>query len=254
MDSMTPKHEYAFGPAFVETFGLEKHKDIVLKEWNRLNLYSTTRGINRFEGCYLVLKYVDENIQKISFLKDYKTFLENSNEKSTKAIEKYIDETGLTELKKVVAFSNKTNELIIKNKDKIKPFNNAKLGLEKLSKKYTIIIISSANYEAVKDEWTKFDLIKYVDEICTQEMGTKKICIAKMLQKYQPSHALMMGDALGDLDAANQNSINFYPIKPMKEEESWKEFLETFEKKFSTNTYVLVQNDVNNDFKKYLDR
>jgi phosphoglycolate phosphatase-like HAD superfamily hydrolase len=129
---------------------------------------------------------------------------------------------------------------------------SAKLGLEMLSKKYTIIIISSANYEAVKDEWTKFGILKYVDEICTQEMGTKKICIAKMLQKYQPSHALMMGDALGDLDAAIQNAINFYPIKPQKEEESWKEFLDNYEKKFQTNTYVSVQNDINKEFKEFL--
>jgi len=252
MDSMTPKHEYAFGPAFVEIFGLEEFKDVVLKEWNRLNLYSLTRGVNRFEGCYLTLKFVNDNLKKIDILDDFKDFLDHSNEKSVNAIKKYIEKTGKTSLESVIKFSERTNELIIQCKDKVKPFMNAKLGLEMLSKKYTIIIISSANYEAVKDEWTKFDILKYADEICTQEMGTKKICIAKMLQKYQPSHALMMGDALGDLDAAIQNAINFYPIKPQKEEESWKEFLDNYEKKFQTNTYVSVQNDINKEFKEFL--
>ena len=252
MDSMTPKHTYAFGPAFVQTFGLEKYSKEVLEEWNRINLYSETRGINRFDGSYLMLQYVDKKYKHIDFLDEYNEWLKMTDEKSNKSLEKYILENNKEDLRKVLNWSILTNELIVKNKNKVFPFSSAVNALEKLYEKYIVIIISSANGAAVKDEWEKFDVIKYTSEICTQELGTKEVCISKMLQKYKPSHALMIGDALGDLEAAVHNSINFFPIKPKKENESWDLLVNTYERKFDQNIYLLVQNDINNDFRNYL--
>ena len=252
MDSMTPKHTYAFGPAFVKTFELEKYEKEVLEEWNRINLYSETRGVNRFDGSYMMLQYVDKNFKRIDFLDDYQAWLKSTSEKSNKALKDYIEETKQESLKKVLNWSILTNELIDKNKDKVFPFSSAVKALEVLSKKYTIIIISSANGKAVEDEWKKFDVMKYTNEVCTQELGTKEVCISKMLQKYQPTHALMIGDALGDLDSTIHNAINFYPIKPKLENESWDLLLDTYEKKFYQNNYLLIQNEINTDFKNYL--
>lgn len=252
MDSMTPKHTYAFGPAFVKTFALEEYEKEVLEEWNRINLYSETRGVNRFDGSYMMLQYVDKNFKRIDFLDDYQEWLKSTTEKSNKALKEYIEETKQESLRKVLNWSILTNELIDKNKDKVFPFFSAVKALEVLSKKYTIIIISSANGKAVEDEWKKFDVMKYTNEVCTQELGTKEVCISKMLQKYQPAHALMIGDALGDLDSAIHNAINFYPIKPKLENESWDLLLDTYEKKFYQNNYLLIQNEINTDFKNYL--
>ena len=252
MDSMTPKHTYAFGPALIKTFGLDEYFDEVLEEWNRINLYSQTRGINRFDGSYLMLEIVDKKYKKIDFLDDYKEWLDRTEEKSNRALETYIKVSGKESLRKILDWSNLTNKMIGETKDKVNPFLSAKKALEELSKKYVIIIISSANGEAVKDEWEKFGVIGYTDEVCTQELGTKPICIAKMLQKYKPSHALMIGDALGDLDSAVSNAINFYPIKPRLENESWDLLMSTYEKKFNLNTYSKIQNELNSDFKNYL--
>ena len=38
---------------------------------------------------------------------------------------------------------------------------------------------------------------------------------------YSPDHVVMLGDALGDLKAAEANHVHFYPIIPTKEAESW---------------------------------
>ena len=48
MDTMDVKHIRCFGPCMVKEWGLEEWQDQVLKRWNEINLYSMTRGINRF--------------------------------------------------------------------------------------------------------------------------------------------------------------------------------------------------------------
>lgn len=50
MDTMTIKHERAFGPALLDIWNLDDIKDDVLNRWNQFNLYEITRGINRFQG------------------------------------------------------------------------------------------------------------------------------------------------------------------------------------------------------------
>ena len=43
--------------------------------------------------------------------------------------------------------------------------------------------------------------------------------------KYPDNKILMIGDARGDLDAAKNNGILFYPIIPGKEDKSWERFV-----------------------------
>lgn len=50
--------------------------------------------------------------------------------------------------------------------------------------------------------------------------------------KYQGVQVLMAGDTLGDLGAAANNGISFYPIIPGKESQSWKQFYEEAFDKF----------------------
>ena len=50
MDTMDIKHIRCFGPVMVEQWGLQKWKKQILERWNEINLYSMTRGINRFKG------------------------------------------------------------------------------------------------------------------------------------------------------------------------------------------------------------
>ena len=60
MDSMTIKHVECFGPCMVKAYGLEEKRDEVLDIWNRINLYSMTRGINRFLGLVTTLDILTE--------------------------------------------------------------------------------------------------------------------------------------------------------------------------------------------------
>lgn len=66
-----------------------------------------------------------------------------------------------------------------------------------------------------------------------QEAGTKSHCIGKLKSKYASDKILFVGDAVGDLRAARENQILFYPILAGQEEVSWKKFEQTMELFFS---------------------
>ena len=50
MNTMEIKHRRSFGPKIIEVWGLEEDRAKILDLWNDLNLYASTRGINRFKG------------------------------------------------------------------------------------------------------------------------------------------------------------------------------------------------------------
>ena len=61
IDSMIKKHTLCFGPLMISEWGLEAYKDEIMELWEKVNLYSRTRGLNRFRALALVLKEVNEN-------------------------------------------------------------------------------------------------------------------------------------------------------------------------------------------------
>ena len=73
--------------------------------------------------------------------------------------------------------------------------------------------------------------------MCAQNDGSKKYIIEKLIQKgYERENIIMCGDAPGDFEAAKENQVFFYPILVGKEEESWKNIDEAFER-LTTHTY-----------------
>ena len=60
----------------------------------------------------------------------------------------------------------------------------------------------------------------------TQDIGSKAYCIGEMLRfGYSKQKTLMVGDAMGDLEAARKNGVYYFPILPGKERESWQELV-----------------------------
>ena len=55
MDTMNCKHFNCFGPCMVKEWGLDEWQDEILARWNEINLFSMTRGINRFKGLAAAL-------------------------------------------------------------------------------------------------------------------------------------------------------------------------------------------------------
>jgi phosphoglycolate phosphatase-like HAD superfamily hydrolase len=101
-----------------------------------------------------------------------------------------------------------------------------------------VAIVSSANRQAVDEEWELYGLLEHVDIILAQDVGSKAYCIQELLKKgYDKEKVLMTGDAPGDKDAAEKNGVYFYPILVRREKESWEEFVSEAVGRLSEGTY-----------------
>ncbi|MCI6466205.1 MAG: HAD family hydrolase [Faecalicatena sp.] len=232
IDSMDIKHIRCFGPCMITEWNLEADQDVILKRWNVVNLYSMTRGTNRFKGLVAALREVDQKEKAIEDVEALIRWTNESDELSNTALEREIERTHSICLKKALNWSKAVNEAITKlPKEEIRPFEHVKEVLEKLHETCDIAIVSSANYEAVKEEWTRFGLLEHVDVLLAQNAGSKKSCIERLLTYgYSRDHVMMAGDALGDLDAAEKNGVFYYPILVSREAESWEQMESAVEK------------------------
>ena len=232
MDTMNCKHFHCFGPCMVEEWALEQWKEEILHRWNDINLFQMTRGINRFKGLVMALSEISQKYTPIVGVDTLKAWVENapalSNDGIAKAIEETDDEDGKLCLTKALQWSLAVNEAITRLPEELKlPFPGAADGLAAAAKVADVAVVSSANRDAVEEEWEKYGLLPYTDILLAQDCGSKSHCIAKMLEfGYDKDHVLMVGDAPGDCDAAEGNGVWFYPILVNWEEESWQELVE----------------------------
>ncbi len=223
MDTMEVKHRKCFGPKIVEVWGLQAIEEKFLETWNMINLYSKTRGINRFKGLVKIFEVLTEEGIKMPEFNSIKKWTETTEELSNPALERAIKETKDEQLTKALEWSNAVNDAISKLHNEDKPFPYVKECLEMAQNKADIVIVSSANGRAVMEEWTRHGLALSVNLMLGQEAGTKAICIAKLKEKnFSDDKILMVGDAPSDLEAALKNRILFYPILVGREKFSWK--------------------------------
>lgn len=227
INTMDSKHKSCFGPCLVKQWGLEPWEKHVLNRWNAINLYTQTRGINRYKSLALILKEVNQNYKEVEALDVLENWVQTAAELSNASIEAKWKECGTPILKQALDWSRQVNEKIdgmpVEEK---RAFDGVKQVLEEAHKVADIVIVSSANRQAVLEEWEKQGLLQYTDLMLAQDAGTKAHCIRMLLDTgYEPDHVLMIGDAPGDYMAATENHILFFPILVNRESESWHIFL-----------------------------
>ncbi len=226
MDTMTIKHIRSFCPEMIREWNLEEWGDAIQDSWNHVNLYSMTRGINRFKGLVSALTEVNEKYRPVEGLDELVSWAENARALSNDALEEAIRETGSPILKKALKWSHAVNDSIGRIEESLKaPFEGVREALAETHSRADVAIVSSANPEAIEEEWNRIGIMDEIDVLCSQREGSKAACIAKLLEKgYAKDHVLMCGDAPGDLDAAKQNGVLYYPILVNHENESWTKF------------------------------
>lgn len=226
MDTMDIKHIRCFGPGMVQEWELWKWEEEAKFIWNKVSLYSMTRGINRFKGLYETLKYVNEHITPVEGLPDLEYFVTDSGELSNPALRRYIEKTDSPMLKKCLHWSEMVNAEIsqLTQNDRL-AFPGVRENLELLSQRADIVVVSSATPEALREEWENNGILQYPALICGQDAGSKSYCIGRLLEKgYDQEKVIMIGDAPGDMKAAKKCGILFYPIEVRKETRSWEKF------------------------------
>ena len=226
MDTMNIKHIRCFGPCMVVEWGLETWKDAILERWNVINLYSGTRGINRFKGLAMALGEINAQYMPIDGIEALQDWAANADELSNDSIKKELDRDPI--FTKALNWSIEVNKAITAlPQAEVAPFEHVKEALAAAHEKADVVVVSSANPEAVREEWKRFGLIEHVDLLCTQELGSKAYCISRLCEKgYDLEKILMCGDAPGDEKAASSNGVLYYPILVNHENESWQRFLD----------------------------
>ena len=244
MDTMNCKHFHCFGPCMVTEWGLEAWKQEILDRWNVINLFSMTRGINRFKGLAMALKEIDSKYTKITGIDALVHWAQTapalSNDAVAKAAAEAADPDAKLVLEKALSWSKAVNSAIVALDESLKvPYNGAREGLAAAHSFADVAMVSSANRDAVEEEWGKFGLLEYTDIVLAQDIGSKAACIAAMLKfGYDPNKVVMIGDAPGDCDAAEKNGVHYYPILVNHEKESWDEAITTAFFKLQAGEYA----------------
>jgi len=243
-DSMEVKQKEFFIPNALKHFNLFPVSKIVRETWEFVNLYSVYRGNNRFLALIKVFELLSDReeiadagiiLPDLSPLKEWasaETKLGNAS------LRKQVERTGDKRLEAVLHWSETLNREISEWLHNIPPFRSAFEGIEKLSTFTDILVVSQTPLEALEHEWHANGIIKYAAMIAAQEHGTKSEHIALAAKnKYRDENILMIGDARGDLEAARNNGVLFFPIIPGKEEKSWRRLLDEGIEKFKSGRY-----------------
>ncbi len=243
MDTMNCKHFHCFGPCMVAEWELEAWKDAILERWNVINLFSMTRGINRFKGLAMALGEINTQYKPIAGIEALQHWADTapalSNDGVAKAMEAAEGEAREI-FRKALSWSKAVNAAIVELDESLKiPYEGAKEGLAAAHRFADVAMVSSANRDAVEEEWGKFGLLEHTDIVLAQDIGSKAACIAEMLKfGYDVSKVVMVGDAPGDCDAAEKNGVHYYPILVNHEKESWDEAIAVAFTKLRSGEYA----------------
>lgn len=226
MDTMEVKHIKCFGPCLVAEWGLEECSEAVLARWNCVNLYSQTRGINRYKGLLLALEQVDADYKRVAELDSLRAWVNTATELSDANLRLELTGSGSGILKKALHWSQQVNQKISELPEAEKrSFPGVKQALRAAHEWADIAIVSSANRQAVSEEWKRLGLLALTDITMAQDVGPKAHCIRVLLKAgYDRKSVLMIGDAPGDQQAALTNGVLYYPILARREAWSWERF------------------------------
>lgn len=249
MNTMDMKHIHCFGPMIVKHFGLESHRESFLNLWNQVNLRDKTRGINRFKGLSLALQiFKDQGFTQLE-IDVFNSWVDQTHSLSASALQLEHQLHPHPQYQKVLEWSHEVNECIEKMKDFDQPFTNVKETLKMISHVADIVIVSSATTATVLDEWERHGLLPYVSLVACQEVGTKIFVLQELAKlKYKSWQRLMIGDALGDYEAAKSSEFQFYPILAGDESTSWIRLKDSAFLEFSLNHYQFLQTELIESF------
>ncbi len=259
-DTMEIKQKECFCPNFIKYFELQKISRFAREAWEFVNLYSKTRGTNRFKALVKTTELLSEREEvkrrnaELPDLSLLKKWISEETKLSNPTLKSYADKVKDETINLVYSWSLAVNKEIAEMVHGIPPFNFAQESIEKLSSRADAIVVSQTPIEALKREWEEHSIDKFVNAIAGQEYGTKKEHLKfAAVGKYEKDKILMVGDAPGDLKAAEENGVLFYPVIPGREEESWERFyFEAIDKFFDGSFAGEYQRQILNEFEKSL--
>lgn len=244
-DSMEIKQQECFCPAFIKHFGLQAASKYARQVWLFVNLYSKTRGCNRYLAVQRTLKLIQDRPEfaarglAVKDIPALDTWIKEEPKLGIPALTAKVNATADEALTKILAWSVEVDARIKDLVFDVPPFPGVRESLQKLTGKADMIVVSQTPVEALTREWHEHGIDAFIEFIAGQEAGTKNQHIEFAAGgKYAPEKTLMIGDAPGDLKAARANNALFYPILPGNEEASWARFHDEAIDKFLGGTFA----------------
>jgi phosphoglycolate phosphatase-like HAD superfamily hydrolase len=229
-DSMEIKHKECFTPMFIKHFNLQAVSKYAREVWDFVNLYSKTRGANRFPALVRALNLLRERAEvkargvKVWDTKPLEDWIARETKLGNATLRKEV-EAGNKTLEPVLAWSLAVNRAVEDIVSGVPPFPLFRESLHQMNAKADVIVVSQTPTEALVREWEEHGIKDEVQLIAGQELGTKTEHLQFAANgKYAPEKMLMIGDAPGDFKAGKANNALFYPINPGAEEKSWERF------------------------------
>ena len=244
-DSMEIKHKECFIPNFINHMGLQSISKYAREACEFTNLYSKTRGANRFPAYLLALDLLEERPEvqrrnaQIPKLQGVRDWVQRETKLGTKTIGPEAEKTGDPDLQRAYAWSKAVDDTVADLVHGVPPFPGVRESLVKMRQQADLIVCSATPNGALQKEWAEHGIDQYVQAICGQEAGSKRESLAASREfGYEPDQMLMIGDAPGDMKAALAVGALFYPINPGHEEESWARFLNEGCDRFFAGTFA----------------
>jgi phosphoglycolate phosphatase-like HAD superfamily hydrolase len=242
-DTMELKHKECFIPNIINYMELQGVSKYAREAAEFVNLYSKSRGINRFPALVEALEWLQKRPEvtargvDIAIPQSLRDWIKRETKLGNPALERAVQATGDPDLKLILDWSKAVNKSIEAMVRHVPPFPFVRECLQQLQGHADILVVSATPQEALKREWEEHELTQYVIAICGQEVGTKKEHL-RMAAKYPSGRTLMVGDAPGDYQAAQANHALFFPVNPGAEEASWQRLYEEGIGRFLAGTFA----------------
>jgi phosphoglycolate phosphatase-like HAD superfamily hydrolase len=242
-DSMEVKQKACFHPLIISHWGLEPIADAVRETAAFCNLYSRWRGTNRFPALLRVFDLLrarrDVALAGVALpeLRALRRFVGSGAALSNAALAAAAESDPA--LADVLAWSEAVNAAIAATVRDVRVFPWARESLALMRERSDVICVSQTPAEALLREWKEQGLDVFVRLIAGQELGTKADQLVLAARgKYAAGRLLMIGDAIGDYEAARAAGALFYPVEPGREEASWRRFHAEAYERFLAGRYA----------------
>ncbi len=231
-DTMEAKQKDFFHPAIIRHWKLEAIEPQVRAAAEFTYLYSCYRGLNRFLGLCKTFELLNDwsdarDHAALPDPADLRTYCDSGLPLCNATIKAEAERIGSPLLAEAHKWSVELNVSIDTKMADPPPFQGAEEALKRISGSSDAIVISQTQSTALLKDWYRDDLAKYVSVIAGPELGSKiDHFTMSAVDRYPATSILMIGDAPGDMAAAQAIGCNFFPINPGLEVESWQCFMD----------------------------
>jgi phosphoglycolate phosphatase-like HAD superfamily hydrolase len=201
-DTMEIKQKECFCPNFIKYYGLQKISKYARETWEFTNLYSKTRGVNRFlavlETFRLLAQRPEVHARGMALpdMSEMIRWTQKESKLGNPALIEYAKTVNHPDIDLALEWSLQVNRDIKDMVFGMPPFPGVRSSLEKINGQADVLVVSQTPLEALEREWEENGIDGFVRIICGQEYGTKTEHLALAAKgKYPDDKILMIGDA-----------------------------------------------------------